>query len=135
MKRSIPKVLLIWLFLTVAFAADSFGQQADSTIYISVDSCPSFRYKNCRVADDCIKQFISEHLVWPDVESDMYVKVLVQVVVEKDGTLSNIRVVRGVEEWFNRKAVEIVQSMPKWTPGKKGNKIVRTQLTFPVVWQ
>lgn len=53
-------------------------------------------------------------------------------VVEPDGTLSNIEVVRGVEESLNREALRVVATMPRWIPGRIGDRGVRVYCMVPI---
>lgn len=53
-------------------------------------------------------------------------------IVEKDGTLSNIRVLRGVEPSLDTEALRVIHSMPVWKPGRQGDKPVRSRFTVPV---
>jgi len=133
--RSAFKILGILIYATTFLTIDSYGQKKDTTIYVAIDTPPNFKYKDGKNTSVCVELFISEHLTWPSVEDDIYAKVLVQCVVEKDGRLSNFKIIHGVVEWCDKKAIEIVQSMPKWLPGKKNNQIVRTQIIIPVIWK
>lgn len=58
--------------------------------------------------------------------------VLVEFVVEKDGSIHNAKVLKSSSERFNEEALRIVQAMPKWSPGKKDGKAVATLITLKV---
>ncbi len=63
-------------------------------------------------------------------------KVVVQFIVEKDGSMSNIKVARGLHPDLDEEALRVFATIPnKWTPGKQGGKPVRTQMTLPVTFQ
>lgn len=59
-------------------------------------------------------------------------KVIVQFVVDRDGTISNPKVVRGVDPYLDKEAIRVISSMPKWTPGMQNGKKVRVKYTIPV---
>lgn len=59
---------------------------------------------------------------------------IVSFVVERDGSLSNVKVIRSVEEHLDKEAIRIVKSMPKWIPARQNGKVVRCKYTVPVVF-
>lgn len=61
-------------------------------------------------------------------------RVIVQYVVEKDGSISNVRIVRGVDPLLDAEAVRVIKSMPKWEPGKQRGQKVRVKYTMPVTF-
>ena len=81
--------------------------------------------------------YISERI--PDsisnVDGTIRGNVYIQFVVEKDGSLSELNVLRGVAPQFDTAAVEIIKSMPKWTPAKQRGKAVRCKFTIPVYFK
>ena len=58
--------------------------------------------------------------------------VYVSFVVEKDGSVTNIKAVRGVSETLDREAVRIIESFPKWIPGQDKYGVVRTRVRMPI---
>ena len=52
---------------------------------------------------------------------------MVTMIIEKDGSISNVEIVRGVDPSLDREAVRVVRSMSKWTPGKQKGEIVRVR--------
>lgn len=62
-------------------------------------------------------------------------RVTVRFVVEKDGTISNIDIARSPDPILSNEAIRIVSSMPKWSPGIKDNKLVRTLYLLPVTFK
>lgn len=61
-------------------------------------------------------------------------KVFVSFVVEKDGSIQDVKIEKGVTPALNEEALRVVRSMPKWTPALKDGKEVRTVLTLPIVF-
>lgn len=62
-------------------------------------------------------------------------RVMITFVVEKDGTISDAKVVRSVASSLDQEALRMVKSMPKWTPGKQNGNPVRVRYTIPVVFR
>ena len=98
-------------------------------VFFVVESMPEFTD-----GSQALFAFIKEHAMQVD-SLDQKHRVLVQFVVERDGSLTNIEVVQssGVNE-FDRDAVAVVESMPKWKPGKQQGQPVRVKYTIPVTY-
>ncbi len=79
-------------------------------------------------------RFIHSNLVYPQdaIELNQQGKVYVTFVVEKDGSLSNIAIARGVYTSLDREATRIVRKMPKWIPGEIKYQKVRTRMMLPI---
>jgi len=89
--------------------------------YDYVDEKPGFPG-----GDDKLVAFINKHRHYPAEAYSMGVEgsVTCSIVVNADGTISNVSVLRGVEASLNREAVRILSKMPRWTPGKHAGKPV-----------
>ena len=59
-------------------------------------------------------------------------RVLVQFIVEKNGTISHLEISKATHPLLDNEALRVVESMPKWTPGKVKGKAVRTSMTLPI---
>lgn len=83
-----------------------------------------------------MQQFIQSRIKYPQdaIELGIQGKVFVQFVVETDGSVSNIQVVRGVYESLDKEAVRLVRNMPKWIPGEVGARKVRTYARLPITF-
>lgn len=78
-------------------------------------------------------EFIADNLRWPgDDDSCIQGRVVVLFTVEKDGSLSDIKVAKSLDPLFDKEAVRVVKSMPKWKPGKLNGKPVRTKFFIPI---
>ena len=84
-----------------------------------------------------IQKWLSKHVKYPQIalENGVQGKVFVQFVVEKDGSVSNIKVVRGVDASLDKEAVRVVSVMPKWKPGKQRGEAVNVKFTVPVAFR
>lgn len=83
-------------------------------------------------------KWVNEHLKYPEIakENGVQGRVTVQYTIDKQGRVTDVSVLRGVEPSLDKEAVRVVYSSPKWTPGKdgKGNP-VDVSYTFPVIFQ
>ena len=82
-------------------------------------------------------QWIQNTMCYPQVALDDGVqgRVIVQFVVEKDGTRSNVKVMRSIDERLNPEAIRLVNAMPKWTPAKQNGQVVRCRFTLPITFR
>ncbi len=83
---------------------------------------------------DALMKYLANNLNYPKaaLTASISGRVIISFVIEADGTISNIKVVRGVNKDLDAEAIRVVQSMPKWIPGKQRGKAVRVQYTLPV---
>lgn len=58
--------------------------------------------------------------------------VYVQFVIEKSGEITNIKVVKGVNDAYDKEAIKVIESMPNWSPGEINGKAVRCRYTLPI---
>jgi protein TonB len=82
------------------------------------------------------REYIQKNLKYPDVaaENGIQGRVFVSFVVEADGKVTNVKVVRSVDPALDREAVRVVESSPKWKPGRQRGKPVRVSFTFPIIF-
>lgn len=82
-------------------------------------------------------KYLSEHTKYPVVaqENGVQGRVTVQFVVEKDGSISDVHVLRGVDPSLDKEAVRVVKSLPRWTPGKQNGITVRVNYRVPVLFR
>lgn len=80
--------------------------------------------------------FLSEKIVYPKKAKNKGIqgKVIVSFVIEKDGSVSTTKVLRGVHKSLDNEAMRVVNEMPKWTPGTQRGKAVRVQYTLPIIF-
>lgn len=84
-----------------------------------------------------LMKFLGNNIKYPAVaqENGIQGRVIIQFVVEKDGSVANPVVVKGVDPALDKEALRVVKSMPKWTPGKQRGKAVRVKYTVPVTFR
>ena len=82
-------------------------------------------------------KWVNQRLVYPDIakENGVQGRVMLQFTVNADGSVSNVKVLRGVDPALDKEAMRVVSSSPKWTPGKQRDRAVKVTYTFPVIFQ
>ena len=82
-------------------------------------------------------KWLHEHLEYPEIarENNIQGRVYCQFTVNRDGSISDIKVIKGVTPILDREAVRTLQKMPKWKPGKRNGKTVRTQFQVSVAFK
>ena len=85
---------------------------------------------------ECMK-FLGKNIKYPQISADNGVqgRVIVQFVVNKDGSIVDPVVVRGVDPYLDKEALRVISMMPKWKPGKQRGKPVRVKYTVPVMFR
>ncbi|MBR1644587.1 MAG: energy transducer TonB [Bacteroidales bacterium] len=83
---------------------------------------------------EALYKFLRENIKYPPAarENGIEGKVFLKFVVEKDGSVSNVKVMRDIGSGCGAEAVRVVKSMPKWTPGKQRGRAVRSEYSLPV---
>ena len=82
-------------------------------------------------------KWVNSRLVYPEIakENGVQGRVTLQFTVNADGSVSNVKVLRGVDSSLDKEAVRVVSSSPKWKPGKQRDRAVKATYTFPVIFQ
>lgn len=117
-------VFCLSVFLTFVFSSVSFAQ--------TVETQPVFPG-----GEEAMMMFIQKTVKYPTeaLEKEEQGRVYVQFVVEMDGSLSEITVVRGVSPSIDKEAMRVISIMPKWTPGTFDGKKVRAKYTVPIYFR
>ncbi|HAN19942.1 MAG: energy transducer TonB [Bacteroidetes bacterium GWC2_33_15] len=105
----------------------------EQEIFLVVEDMPTFQGQN----KDAFRIYIQQNLKYPVIaqENGISGRVFVSFVVDRDGSISNVQVVRGVDPALDKEAVRVIKSSPKWEPGKQRGRAVRVSFTFPIVFQ
>lgn len=87
--------------------------------------------------EQALMRYLSTNLRYPRKaqESGKEGRVLVQFIVDKDGSIIEPKVLRSVDPELDAEAVRVVKAMPKWEPGKKDGKVVRVKYTMPIMFR
>ena len=105
------------------------GQQNSDQIFTEVDEMPKFPN-----GDDALIRFLTENLKYPQDARDERIEgtVFVTFVVEKDGSVTDVRILRSVVSSLDEESIRVVKAMPKWKPGVIKGEPVRAQFTLPL---
>ena len=101
-------------------------------VFDVVEEMPSFPGGN-----GALMQYLASKIKYPVVaqENGVQGRVIVSFVVERDGSISDVKVARSVDPSLDREAQRVVKSMPRWSPGKQNGSTVRVKYTVPVVFR
>ncbi len=104
----------------------------NNEIVASADVMPKFKGGDLKK----FQEYINENTIYPQVAAEMGLqgRVKVSFVVEKDGRVSNVKIVKGVDPLLDREALRVVTSSPKWTPGQNAGHPVRVSQTATVLF-
>ncbi|WP_286847164.1 MULTISPECIES: energy transducer TonB [unclassified Proteiniphilum] len=107
-------------------------EEVTEEIFVVVENQPEFPGGNA-----AMMKFLSDNIKYPVIaqENGIQGRVICNFVVERDGSITDVQVVRGVDPSLDREAVRVIQSMPRWTPGKQRGQAVRVRFTLPVVFR
>lgn len=86
---------------------------------------------------EALYKYLSENIKYPYIASQIGVqgKVLLRFVVEKNGSISQIEIARGIGSGCDDEAVRVVEGMPNWKPGRKKGLPVRTRFVLPIIFK
>jgi protein TonB len=103
--------------------------EEESKVFDVVEQMPSFPG-----GQGALLEYLASHVKYPVVaqENGVQGRVVVSFVVERDGSITDVRVVRSVDPSLDREAQRVVSSMPRWTPGKQNGSAVRVKYNVPV---
>ena len=87
--------------------------------------------------DAALMSYLANNIHYPTVaaENGVQGRVVVGFVVERDGSITDVSVLRGVDPSLDREAMRVVKSMPRWTPGKQNGSAVRVKYQVPVAFR
>ena len=104
----------------------------EAEVFKVVEEMPEFPGGTAKLLE-----YIQKNMKYPMMarESDIQGKVYVQFVVEPDGSISNVQVLRGIGGGCDEEAMRVIKSLPKWKPGKQRGKPVRVSYQIPVFFK
>ena len=120
--------------VVVGYGAPQTNDQQTSKrpteVYTVVEDLPKF-------ADGPVQAFLAKNIRYP-VEAQkngIQGRVICQFIVETDGSISSVQVVRSIGPLLDAEACRVIYSMPKWIPGKQRGQIVRVKYTLPIIFK
>jgi len=104
----------------------------DTKVFDVVEQMPSFPG-----GPSALMQYLNSNITYPVIaaENGVQGRVIIQFVVEKDGSVSDVHVAKSVDPSLDKEAQRVVKSMPKWIPGKQNGSAVRVKYTVPVTFK
>ena len=111
---------------------DEADAQDGRTVFSTPDVQPQFPG-----GAEALMDYLSHTIKYPKaaIKAGAQGRVILQFIVNEDGTVSGTKVVRSIHPALDAEAVRVVSSMPRWAPGKIGGKAVRVKYTIPVRFQ
>lgn len=84
-----------------------------------------------------LMRWLNNNMRYPEAaqQNDIQGRVIVNFVVEKDGSIANVKIAKGVDKDLDREALRVVKKMPKWQPGKNNGVAVRSYFNLPVTFR
>ena len=113
---------------------DTEEEISEEEVFIMVEEMPVFpggdKY-------DDFQEYVAKNLVYPEevAENGIQGRVFVQFVVEADGSVSNVSVIRSIHETLDKEAVRVIENSPRWKPGMQRGRPVRVSYMFPVYFK
>jgi protein TonB len=124
MKMSVTALILFLYFQSYSQGQDT--SKIENQIFNSAETEPAFPG-----GEEKFKDYITLHLH----NTEMAVgRIVVQFVVEVDGTLSDIHVVKGLCSKCDAEAIKVMQNSPRWTPGEKDGRKVRVKYSATIIY-
>ena len=104
-------------------------EEATEEIFVVVEQQPEFPG-----GMSALMKFLSDNIKYPVIaqENGIQGRVITTFVVERDGSITDINVVRGQDPSLDKEAVRVIKTMPRWKPGQQRGKPVRVRFTLPV---
>jgi len=104
-------------------------EEEEAQVFFIVEEMPEFPG-----GEAALRKFIANAIKYPQIaqENGIQGRVYVQFVVERDGSVSNATIARGVDPSLDREALRVVNSLPKWKPGMQRGKPVKVSYTVPI---
>ena len=104
-------------------------EESDDDFFMVVENMPEFPG-----GDLGLMKYIQKNVKYPPIAKEYNItgKVYVSFIVDKSGSVTNVKVVRGVDKNLDAEALRVVKSLPKYKPGKQRGKPVRVMFTIPI---
>ncbi|MBR3522827.1 MAG: energy transducer TonB [Prevotella sp.] len=107
-------------------------KEEENKVFDVVEQMPSYPGGN-----GALMQYLSSHIKYPVIaeENGIQGRVICTFVVERDGSITDVRIAKSVDPSLDKEAMRVVSSMPKWIPGKQNGSAVRVKYTLPVTFR
>jgi protein TonB len=107
------------------------NNNGDGSIYFSAQQAPSFPG-----GEKARTRFLQQNIIYPPEALKKKIKgaVYVSFIVEKNGSISNVKLLKGIGYGCDEEALRVVNSMPNWIPGRQNGIPVRVQIAIPLIF-
>ena len=132
MKKLILMLLMAECCLMTANAQKTVVSQTNQKVFDTVEQMPEYPG-----GMQAMIAFLQTNMKYPEDAAKQKVegRVMVQFIVETDGSISDVHVAKQVFPSLDAEAIRVVQAMPKWTPGKEKGNVVRVKYNLPIVFR
>ena len=126
------KVLIMMLTMLFGFSITEAQAQGKDKVYDIVEVMPQYPGGMPE-----LMQYLAKNIKYPIQAQKKGIegRVTVRFIVEKDGSISNVTVVRHIHPLLDKEAVRVIKAMPKWSPGMLNGKPVRVKFNIPVAFR
>lgn len=131
-KKGAGSILLLGLICAI-FTISSVNvtaQEKQDAIFVKVDEMPKFKDGDFNT----FRTWVMQNVKYPDIakKEGIQGKVYAEYIIEKDGTVSNVKVIKSDDAKLNQEVLKVVKSSPNWKPGKQNGKLVRVKCVVQV---
>ena len=126
------KALMFMLALIFSFTTTETQAQKKTKVYDIVEVMPQYPGGMQE-----LMQYLAKNIKYPPKAEKKGIegKVMINFIVEKDGSISNVKIVRHIHPLLDKEAERVIKAMPRWSPGKQEGKPVRVKFNIPVAFR
>jgi len=116
-----------------AFAEEEEEEEEEAQVFVVVEDMPQFKGGGI----NAFRNYVQKNIEYPTVAAENGIEgtVFIKFVVDKDGGISDVTVMRGVDPALNEEAMRVIRGAPEWEPGQQRGQTVRVQFTIPIVFK
>lgn len=125
-------VMLSAISVSVAMADDPATKETEEIIYCPIETPPQFPGGQL-----ALMEWIKQNMVYPQeaIAKGIEGRVIVKFTIEEDGTVTNGKILRGIDPLLDNEALRLVSIMPKWSPGRFAGKDIRAIYNLPLLFK
>lgn len=125
--KLIPFLFLTFALFLTSCGATKFSKSDEIVDYPDIEG----QYPG---GIDAMREFLSNNIKYPEISMELgdQGKVFVEFIIEKDGRLTNLEILRGVSAEIDRETLRVIGLMPSWTPAIYKRKYVRARARIPI---
>ena len=129
MKRILPALLFMALCLIISKNTYAQEVKKDTSVYTFVEKMPQYPG-----GEDALMKYLAININYPSDSKDSGVQgtVYASFIVEKDGSITNVKILRSLSNSCDKEVIQVIKAMPNWKPGEQGGKPARVQFNLPV---